>query len=101
MPEFADTEPTVPGQLSALKYRVFAVEQRLGAIVIQLAENTELTRSTSAQLGKTNDMTRDILDALTFGRFFTRLLKWAGGLALAATAIYAAVQVFIHGKSPL
>lgn len=78
---------TVPGQLEAIRRRLDAGDHRMTAIERALAENT--------------DITRDIRDAVTAGRVFTKVIKWVGVLAVAGSAIYAAVYQLTHsGRLP-
>jgi hypothetical protein len=74
---------TVPGQLDAIRRRLDNGDARMTKIEAALAENTEITR--------------DIRDAVTAGKVVTKVIKWVGALAVAASAIYAGFYQLTHG----
>lgn len=73
----ADPLDSMPGKLDALAVRV-------GKIESAVAENTEITR--------------DIRDALIAGKLAGRVIKWAGGIAAGAVALWSAWTHMGGGK---
>lgn len=73
------TDDSVPAQLDEIRARLERGDARMTAIEKAVAENTEITK--------------DIRDALVAGRVISRLARWLGGLAIAASAIYAALHL--------
>lgn len=63
--------------------QIASLDDRLTVLERLVQENTE--------------MTKDIRDAVTAGRVATKVIKWAGAIALASSAIYAAVYQATHG----
>lgn len=83
----AEAEDSVPGQLDGIRSRLDLGDQRMGQIELALKDNTEITR--------------DIRDAVTATRVATKVIRWLGALALACSALYAAIYQATHdGKLP-
>lgn len=68
------SEDTIPGQLSAIQDSLLTQDKRLVLLEKAVEDNTELTK--------------DIKEALVAGKFFTKIVKWGGGVAAAVSAIY-------------
>jgi hypothetical protein len=84
-------DDSIPGKLDALAGRVGAVEdsvilvkKSVSSIETAVQENTELTR--------------DIKDLLTAGKVMTKVIKGAGAIAAAGTAIWAALHLGSSAK---
>lgn len=74
-------------QLCEIKAHLDLQDRRLKQLEITLGENT--------------DLTRDMRDMLVAGKVMTKVIKWAGAIALAGSALYAAgYQILNGGKLP-
>jgi hypothetical protein len=87
-------DETIPGALDGIRQRLGGTERRVGDIEQRMAGmETLLTENTA--------VTREIRDVVTAGRVFTRVFKWAGSIALAAGALWAAWYQITHdGQLP-
>lgn len=78
---------TGPERRVDMAAQINTLDTRLTSLERAVAENTEITK--------------DIRDAVVAGKFVAKLIKWTGALALAGSAIYAAVYQLLHdGKLP-
>lgn len=86
----ADEDETIPGALDGIRERLGGTERRVGDIEQRMQGMEQLLTENTA-------VTREIRDVVTAGRVFTRVVKWAGALAIAGSALYAAWHQFTHG----
>lgn len=99
---------TMPAQLEDIRVRLQRGADRMdrlergyrelkggqATISGQLFENTRLTKENT-------EITTQVRDLMTTGRMGTKLIKWAGGMAIAGAAIWSAVYAALHnGKLP-
>lgn len=94
------SEPTVPGELSAIHDRLNAGDKRMEAIESQLVENTRLTIENT-------EITKDIKEVLDAARLGFKVIgglgslaKWTGSIAAALAAIWGFVYLLTHGGVP-
>lgn len=80
------TQDTIPNQLDDIRNRLDSGDRRMTRIEEQIAENT--------------DLTKDIRDALVFGRVGTRIIKWSGAIAGACLSMYGVFYALTHGGKP-
>ena len=93
-------DPTTDRQLAWLADRMTAVESCL-------AQGTERMGTMQAELSANTDVTNEVRDILGAAKGFFRfcsaagvVLKWVGGLAGAAMAIYTGWHMITHGGKP-
>lgn len=93
-------DPATDMQLKYLSDRVTAIEaclsqgtERMGAMQTELTANTATTTEVRDILGAARGFFKFCSSAGT-------VIKWVGGLAGAATAIYVALYTVLHGGQP-
>jgi hypothetical protein len=94
MKHLADEDQTIPGALDGIRERLVGTERRVGEIERRM-------QGVETLLNENTTVTREIRDVVTAGRVFTRVVKWAGSIALAAGALWAAWYQITHdGQLP-
>lgn len=91
-------EDTTPGKLDALARRVTRLEETAQRIDARWGENAERIARIEKAVAENTDLTRDIRDVVVAGKVGGRLIKWAGGIAAGAAAMWAAWTQIGGGK---
>lgn len=96
------TEPTqnpVLGQATHEHIIQILLDHRLETIK-RLSDGEKRMAGIEGQLLINTELTKEIRDAVVTARTMSRVLRWAGGIAAACAAIWAAAITFMGGKPP-